>query len=62
MFDFNRYDELMNLVHSCESAIDGEHCPKALAYFNLLLAEAKSELNLINNEHVASDVFVLSVW
>lgn len=62
MFDSNRYDELMNLIHSCESAIDGEHCPKALAYFNSLLAEAKRELTIINNEHVASNVFVLSVW
>ena len=62
MFDSNRYDELMNLIHACESAIDGEHCPKALAYFNLLLAEANSELTIINNEHVESNVFVLSVW
>ena len=62
MFDIDRYDELMNLIHSCESAIEGEQCPKALAHFNLLLAEAKSELTLINNEHVASNVFALSVW
>lgn len=62
MFDIERHDELMNLIHSCESVLVNESCPKASAHFNLLLAEAKQELTIINNEHVASNVFELSVW
>lgn len=57
MFDIIRHDELLNMIHSCESAMQGEECPRALAHFNLMLDEAKRELTIINNEHVASNMF-----
>lgn len=42
----NHYDELNNIITSCESALEGETCPKLIAELTGIMQEAKSELRI----------------
>lgn len=42
----NHYDELNNIVATCESALEGETCPKLIAELTGIMQEAKEELRI----------------
>ena len=42
----NHYDELKNIIASCESALEGETCPVLVADLTAIMQEAMSELRI----------------
>lgn len=42
----NHYDELNNIIASCESSLEGETCPKLIAELTAIKQEAESELRI----------------
>lgn len=42
----NRYNDLNNIIASCETALQGESCPKLIAELTAIKQEAESELRI----------------